>query len=359
MATSRVEMDRILTEANSETILVGPWLAVLMSLFAGLSTVLGAALVYCIKAGPLDPNIMSFSLALAAGVMITVSIIELLPQGFKKIPGESPHAVYFAFGCSLLGALTYALISRLMPHVNTSLPFASVDGKTYTFEEKKESRDTSKQRAVRQTDATSESTPLKRKSSSTSEERNENNGATTEEQFPRTDVSKSEASAAKNEALIAENRIRSLKMWRLTLVLMISLTLHNFPEGFAVAVSAISNVHLGFTVMIAIMLHNIPEGIVIAIPAYAAHGSKSKAVMLAAASGFSEPIGALIAVLFLKDSSSYSLRYVLSYVGGMMIAVALMELIPEAISCRKPFAFSSGLICGAVVMLVTGHLIPV
>lgn len=275
--------------------LSSPMTAVVMSLFAGLSTAVGAASVYCIKAGPLDPNIMSFSLSLAAGVMLTVSILELLPHGLKTIEGEGPHAASYAFACALAGALTYAVVSRLMPHVSShALPYAEVEGKALTYEKSDDERQVSRIRA-----------------------------------------------------------------WRLALVLMISLTLHNLPEGFAVAVSAISSTNLGFVVMIAIMLHNIPEGIVIAVPAYAAHGSKHKAVMLAAASGFSEPIGALIAVLFLKDVTAHSLRYVLSYVGGMMCAVAMMELIPEALSCKKPFAFIAGLICGAAVIAITGYLIPV
>merc|ERR1719318_1847523 len=243
----------------------------------------------------MDPQIMAFALSLAAGVMITVSVLELLPHGLKKIEGESAHASSWVFGCALAGALTYAVISRLMPHVSGhALPFAELEGKTLTYEKSDDERHVSRTRA-----------------------------------------------------------------WRLALVLMISLTLHNFPEGFAVAVSAISSTNLGFVVMIAIMLHNIPEGIVIAIPAYAAHGSKHKAVMFAAASGFSEPIGAIIAVLFLKDVSEHSLRYVLSYVGGMMCAVALMELVPEAISCHKPMYSAAGLICGAAVIAITGYLIPV
>merc|ERR1711865_942041 len=54
--------------------------------------------------------------------------------------------------------------------------------------------------------------------------------------------------------------------WRLASVLMLSLTLHNFPEGFAVGLSSLGSENTGFVVMVAVALHNIPEGIAIAIP---------------------------------------------------------------------------------------------
>jgi len=140
----------------------------------------------------------------------------------------------------------------------------------------------------------------------------------------------------------------------MALVMMLSLTAHNFPEGLAVAVSAMNSQRLGFVVMIAIMVHNIPEGIAIAVPAYAAHGSKSKAMLMATASGFSEPLGAVIAVTFLRNLSEVHLSYALSYVAGMMCAVAVLELIPEAWQqSRSPESFWNGLLCGVLVMVAT------
>jgi len=62
----------------------------------------------------------------------------------------------------------------------------------------------------------------------------------------------------------------------------LTMTLHNMPEGFAVAFSAYTP--LGPVMAIAIALHNIPEGIIIAAPIYAATGSRWKAIGLATAS---------------------------------------------------------------------------
>jgi len=49
-------------------------------------------------------------------------------------------------------------------------------------------------------------------------------------------------------------------------------TLHNLPEGFAVAFSAFTDI--APVMVLAIGLHNIPEGLICAAPLYAATGSK-------------------------------------------------------------------------------------
>merc|ERR1719464_504320 len=81
---------------------------------------------------------------------------------------------------------------------------------------------------------------------------------------------------------------------------MLSLTAHNFPEGFAVAVSASQSSRLGLVVMFAIAVHNVPEGIAIAVPVLAATGSQRRALWMSFLSGMAEPIGALSALLVLR-----------------------------------------------------------
>jgi len=56
------------------------------------------------------------------------------------------------------------------------------------------------------------------------------------------------------DAIVGEDK----KSFRLAALLFVSLTLHNFPEGFAVAVSAMSGLNLGLTMCIAVAIHNIP-----------------------------------------------------------------------------------------------------
>jgi len=85
------------------------------------------------------------------------------------------------------------------------------------------------------------------------------------------------------------------QQWHLAKLLLVSLTVHNFPEGFAVAASSLANDGLSFTVGLAIAMHNIPEGIAIAVPVFVATGSRMKAFAWTFASGMAEPAGALMA----------------------------------------------------------------
>jgi ZIP family zinc transporter len=104
----------------------------------------------------------------------------------------------------------------------------------------------------------------------------------------------------------------------------------------------------------AIALHNIPEGLIVAAPVYAATGSRWKALGLATASGLSEPLGALLALLLVKPFlTAARLQYLLSFVGGVMAAVSLLELWPEAKRCRNDQRMAWGIALGASLMGAT------
>ena len=67
-------------------------------------------------------------------------------------------------------------------------------------------------------------------------------------------------------------------LYRLGIINMIALMIHNFPEGIATFLSSMNDINLGIKLSIAIMLHNIPEGIAIAVPIY--YGTKSKSTAI-------------------------------------------------------------------------------
>lgn len=139
-------------------------------------------------------------------------------------------------------------------------------------------------------------------------------------------------------------------LMRLGLLMAVTMTIHNLPEGFAVAFSAFTG--FGKLMAAAIAIHNIPEGLVIAVPIYAATNSKVKAVGLAAASGLSEPLGALVALFIFKPfvDTVQQLDYVLACVGGVMLAVCGLELWPEGRKCRQDVRLAQGIVLGALVM---------
>jgi len=157
------------------------------------------------------------------------------------------------------------------------------------------------------------------------------------------------------------------RAWRVVMLLFVSLTAHNFPEGLAVAASTMHSKHLGLTTTLAIALHNIPEGIAISIPCLAARPeSPWLAFGLASLSGLAEPFGAAVALYFLRDvehnnnqnidsHSLLSMTNILAFVAGIMIMVAVSELLPEAARHTQNGwgALVAGVVIGAVVMIVT------
>ena len=98
---------------------------------------------------------------------------------------------------------------------------------------------------------------------------------------------------------LPENKANNSKLYRVGIISMLAIILHNIPEGIATFMTSSTNIKIGLSLSIAIALHNIPEGISISMPIYSSTKSKSKAILYTFISGFSEPIGSLIAYLFL------------------------------------------------------------
>lgn len=74
-----------------------------------------------------------------------------------------------------------------------------------------------------------------------------------------------------------ESHVTNQKLYRIGIVSMIAIILHNLPEGIATFLSASENRSLGLALTVAIALHNIPEGISISIPVYYSTGSRMRA----------------------------------------------------------------------------------
>ena len=147
-------------------------------------------------------------------------------------------------------------------------------------------------------------------------------------------------------------RMSKARLMRLGILMAITMTLHNLPEGFAVAFSSFTGI--GPVMATAIGVHNIPEGIIVAAPVYAATGSRRYALMLATASGLSEPVGAFIALFFIKPYLTPKLlHYLLAGTGGMMTAVCIIELFPEGRKCKHDGHLLNGIVFGSLLMLST------
>lgn len=146
-------------------------------------------------------------------------------------------------------------------------------------------------------------------------------------------------------------------LYKLGILSMIALMLHNFPEGIATFISSMNDISLGIKLSISIMFHNIPEGISIAVPIYYATKSKKKAIFHTFLSGFAEPLGALLAYLFLKNYiTNTMISIVLLFVAGIMITLSINEMLPKALSYKENKFIYLGLLLGIILILINHFL---
>ena len=141
---------------------------------------------------------------------------------------------------------------------------------------------------------------------------------------------------------------------RAGLFVALALSIHNFPEGIAVFSSALYDHSVAIPITIAIAIHNIPEGIAVSVPIYHATGNRRKAFWISFMSGLTEPLGALIAYLFLMSFWTPVINGImLAAVSGIMVYISLDELLPAAEKYGEHHVSITGLIVGMVIMAVS------
>jgi len=134
----------------------------------------------------------------------------------------------------------------------------------------------------------------------------------------------------------------------------IAIGIHNFPEGLATFMAALTDLSLGIPIAIAIAIHNIPEGIAVSVPIYYATGSRKKAFFYSFSSGLAEPVGALIGwLILLPFMNSLLFGIVFAATAGIMIFISLDELLPAAREYGEHHLSIYGLISGMGVMALS------
>lgn len=146
------------------------------------------------------------------------------------------------------------------------------------------------------------------------------------------------------------------------IMLVLSITLHNIPEGLAVGVAFGALAGEGFTteallgavsVALGIGLQNFPEGAAVSLPLRREGYSRKKSFLLGQSSGMVEPIAGVLGAL-LAVYVEPLLPYALSFAAGAMILVAVHELIPE---CQRnqstqPYTATMGIVLGFAIMML-------
>ena len=141
------------------------------------------------------------------------------------------------------------------------------------------------------------------------------------------------------------------RLLRMGLFTALAIAIHNFPEGIATFTATLQDPSVGLPIAVAIAIHNIPEGIAVSVPVYFATGSRKKAFWLSFLSGASEPLGALLAWLLLRNYLNDALMgWMLAAIAGVMVFISLDELLPAARAYGRGHLAIYGLVAGMAVM---------
>lgn len=125
-------------------------------------------------------------------------------------------------------------------------------------------------------------------------------------------------------------------LYKTGILSMIGIMIHNIPEGIVTYVLSTVDMKLGLIFAIAIILHNIPEGISISVPIYYSKKSKKKAFLYTMISGLSEPLGALLSMIFLyKYISNFLIAILFSLIAGLMSYISIFELMKTSFKYDK------------------------
>jgi ZIP family zinc transporter len=159
---------------------------------------------------------------------------------------------------------------------------------------------------------------------------------------------------------IGEDKPEGIKTtWQRTTLLIIAITLHNFPEGLAVGVAfgaavqgfETASVTGAIALAIGIGIQNFPEGIAVAMPLRRIGISPLKSFWYGQLSAIVEPIAGVLgaAVVILARTL---LPYALAFAAGAMIFVVVEDLIPESHREGHVDLATTGVMVGFAVMMV-------
>ncbi len=265
-----------------------------LTLFAGLATGLGSLVVFFSR----RPNLwlLSFGLGFSSGVMVYISLVELLHDASEVISkslGDTSGG-WISTGAFFGGIMISAIIDKIVPDPGN----------------------------------------------------------------PHEAISESDMERAKSgecmPSVAAGEKTKRPSLARVGLFSALAIGIHNFPEGIATFTSTLSDTSLGLSIAIAVAIHNIPEGISVAVPIYFATKSKRKAFLYSFGSGMAEPIGALLVYLILMPFiNNVVIGAMLAGVAGIMVFISFDELLPTAREYGKGHTAIAGVVLGMAVMAVS------
>lgn len=130
-----------------------------------------------------------------------------------------------------------------------------------------------------------------------------------------------------------------------------AIALHNLPEGMAIGVGfSKGDMSVGLPLTVAIALQDMPEGLAVALTLRSIGLSPLKAVLIAAATGLLEPLGAVVGV-GITGGGELAYPVGLGLAAGAMVFVVSHEVIPETHRNGHQTVATVGVLIGFALMM--------
>ncbi|CAK9023162.1 Zinc transporter ZIP11 (Solute carrier family 39 member 11) (Zrt- and Irt-like protein 11) (ZIP-11), partial [Durusdinium trenchii] len=336
------------------------------TLFTWLVTALGAAVVFLVPSdlsAQAEGKFLDASLGFAAGVMLAASYWSLLAPAIEKAE-ESNYGVW-SFAPAAVGfflGAVFVFAADLMLPENADNPQAMIappaklkvdnDDETGQDDDEGENGDVQSEKGKRGSkESTARLKSLRKRRSRSEAEMDiseDKDQATTQE---------SSGAVAGNKKQKVKDDAAQARSWRRLLLLVIAVTIHNFPEGLAVGVgfgavgtSAHATLEAAEILTFGIGIQNFPEGLAVSLPMRRMGYSKSWCFFYGQLSGMVEPLGGLLGAAAVQVAEPI-LPYALSFAAGAMVYVVVDSLVPEAQTRGNSKLATWGCIVGFLVMM--------
>lgn len=298
-----------------------------LTLFAGLSTGIGSAIAFFSKST--NTRFLAVALGFSAGVMIYVSLVEIFFKAKDTLVAEHGLAQgnWITLAAFFGGILFIGIIDRLVPSSSNPHELRTVEDvkEEIVLWDKEREKYGKGLKPLSEIAGTTDADVTGAAKVTNGGENVEGNGSA--------------------------HDLKKRKLMRTGLFIAFAIAIHNFPEGLATFIAALTDLSLGIPIAIAIAIHNIPEGIAVSVPIYYATGSRRKAFKYSFLSGLAEPVGALIGWLILMPYLNETVfGIVFAGVAGIMVFISIDELLPAAREYGEHHLSVYGLVAGMAVM---------
>jgi zinc transporter, ZIP family len=146
------------------------------------------------------------------------------------------------------------------------------------------------------------------------------------------------------------------KLRKTATYLLIGIFLHNFPEGMAIALGAVSGAKVSVVIALAIAVHNIPEGICTSAPYFHVTKKRLKSFLVSSSTSIPVIIGFIFANQLYKYISNNFIGLIAGATAGLMIYITSDEIIPCSCCKNTDHKTIFSLIAGIVFVILLGLL---